>query len=56
MKRIALVAALTLAACHPARDPSGAVTPEQDRQLNEAAAALDANAMSANTSGNGEAP
>ncbi len=56
MKRIASLAALALTACHPAREAPGAVTPEQDRQLNEAAAALDANALSANTVDNGDAP
>lgn len=38
-----LAALLLLAACSPDR-PGGSITAEEDRQLNEAAAALDANA------------
>ena len=51
-----LLLAVTLTACHSVRDTPGTVTPEQDRQLNEAATALDANAMSANTTATGDAP
>ena len=56
MTRAALLVALSLTACHPARDAPGAVTPEQDQQLNDAAAALDANSMAANSPANGERP
>lgn len=45
MKPLAL--ALLLAACSSAHEEAGAVTADQDRQLNEAAASLDANVAAA---------
>ena len=43
--RFLLAIAITMTACSPDADPSRAVSAEEDRQLNEAAAAsLDANA------------
>lgn len=43
MRRIVLVAPLLLiAACHSNRDDPGAVSPEEDRMLNEAAATQEA--------------
>jgi len=51
MRKRALAAMATplvlLAACHGARQP-GATTPAEDRQLDEAAAAQDANSMEVN--------
>ncbi len=44
---VALAAALTLAACHRAHEPPATVTADQDRQLNDAAASLDANGANA---------
>ena len=41
-------ALLLLAACHSAPDDPGAVSPDEDRQLNDAAAMLDANSVSVN--------
>ena len=42
--RLLLAIAITMTACSPDADPSRAVSAEEDRQLNEAAASLDANA------------
>ena len=53
MTRALFLALLPLVACHAARDAPGAVTREQDRQLNDAAVALDANAVTANDSDQG---
>lgn len=44
----ALAAALLLAACSSASDQPGAVTADEARQLNEAAAMLDANSVALN--------
>lgn len=46
IRTLVLVATLTLAACHPASNARD-VTPDEDAQLNNAAATLD---------GNGDAP
>jgi hypothetical protein len=43
---------LSLAACSAEPDQPGGVTAEEARQLNEAAAMLDANSMDADTLGN----
>ena len=47
-----LTAMLSLAACSAEPDQPGGVTAEEARQLNEAAAMLDANSMDADTLGN----
>ena len=44
MRRIILGLGLFLAACSSQPDDPAALTPDEDRQLNEAAASLDANA------------
>ena len=52
MKPILLLA-LLLAACAPDA-PAGSITADEDRQLNEAAASLDANALSPDETGDEE--
>ena len=47
-----LPAMLSLTACSAEPDQPGGVTAEEARQLNEAAAMLDANSMDADTLGN----
>ena len=47
MKPLVPALALLLAACSSAHEEPGAVTAEQDRQLDEAAASLDANSVAA---------
>ena len=44
----ALAGVLLLAACSSGRDAPGAVTADEDRQLNDAAAMLDANRVDVN--------
>ena len=51
MRDYALAAALALSACHSAQDSPAAVSADQDRQLNEAAAAIDENDAMANVQG-----
>ncbi|THD37230.1 MAG: hypothetical protein E7773_04125 [Sphingomonas sp.] len=46
---LALVAVALLAGCHSRTDDPGAVSPEEDRMLNEAAASQDVNATAAPT-------
>lgn len=52
VRSAALVAALLLAACGSELDQPGGVTADQARQLNEAAAMLDNDSVSADAFGN----
>lgn len=54
--RTMLAAALLLAACSGGKDQPGAVTADEARQLNDAAAMLDANSVDANAVGADAAP
>ena len=56
MTQIVLLAALLLGGCHAARNAPDTVTPGEDRDLNDAAAKLDANAMSANATNTEDTP
>ena len=49
-----LLATIALAGCHHSADEPGAVTPDEQAQLNDAAAMLDANSLSANLADPGD--
>ena len=56
MTKVLPLAILLLGGCHPARNAPDTVTPGEDRGLNDAAAKLDANAMSANATNTEDTP